>query len=258
MKTHNLALNQVTVYVTELERSFRFYQQFGLLPIVKSPHYARFIVPGNEATFSLHIAEKVDSSTVIYFETPNVDEKVEALRKEGFDFVLEPTEQEWHWREAYLEDPDGNRICIYHAGVERMNPEWRLQESKKNHLLTTESFHAWLNSYKTAWEQGKIEIIEALFSVNAQYYETPFEAPLKGIDNVLEYWKGAFDNQENITFGFDIIQTLHDKGFAKWNASFTRRNSGIKVSLNGIFEVCFDADLKCTHFYEWWHINEKS
>ena len=169
-RANELHLNQVTVSTTNLERSFDFYKKIGLLPIVKSSHYARFIVPGNEATFSLHIASEVDASTVVYFETENVDEKVNELKQKGFHFVTEPTDQDWQWREAYLNDPDGNKICIYNAGIVRMHPNWRLEDSKNNHhLLTMESFKMWLNQYKSALEQKNLRLIQTLFSDDSLY-----------------------------------------------------------------------------------------
>ena len=39
-----------------------------------------------------------------------------------------PTDQPWLWREAYLNDPDGNPLCLYHAGENRLNPPWRLTQ----------------------------------------------------------------------------------------------------------------------------------
>ena len=29
----------------------------------------------------------------------------------------------WLWREAYLRDPDGNKICLYYAGENGLRPE---------------------------------------------------------------------------------------------------------------------------------------
>jgi len=31
------------------------------------------------------------------------------------------------WREAVLRDPSGNRIKLYHAGENRLNPPWRVE-----------------------------------------------------------------------------------------------------------------------------------
>ena len=37
-------------------------------------------------------------------------------------------DQRWLWREAYLRDPAGNVICIFHGGENRRNPPWRVVE----------------------------------------------------------------------------------------------------------------------------------
>ncbi len=39
---------------------------------------------------------------------------------------VDPIDQRRLWREAYLSDPDGNTICLYHAGKNRLHPPWRI------------------------------------------------------------------------------------------------------------------------------------
>ena len=36
--------------------------------------------------------------------------------------VTDPEDQPWLWREAYLADPDGNPIMLFHAGENRVDP----------------------------------------------------------------------------------------------------------------------------------------
>lgn len=125
-----MQLNQVTVSVTTIKKSIAFYKQLGLQLIVESAHYARFIVKGNNATFSIHIADEVTpSQTVIYFECKDVDTTYKELLAKGIVFDTEPIDQTWLWREVYCKDPDGNTICLYHAGENRLNPPWRIKSS---------------------------------------------------------------------------------------------------------------------------------
>ena len=119
-------LNQVTVEVTDIPLSRVFYQRLGLTLIVSSEHYARFVCPGG-ATFSIHLAEVVHANrTGIYFECSDLDERVQALTGAGVVFDGPPVDQRWLWREAWLRDPDGNRLCFYFAGDNRLNPPWRV------------------------------------------------------------------------------------------------------------------------------------
>jgi catechol 2,3-dioxygenase-like lactoylglutathione lyase family enzyme len=121
-------LNQVTVPATDIDKSIEFYQLLGLELIVRSPHYARFRCPDGDATFSIHLTDKPPgaSNAVVYFETRTLDEKVGQLRRDGIAFLQEPRDEAWLWREARLTDPAGNVICLYWAGVNRLNPPWRI------------------------------------------------------------------------------------------------------------------------------------
>jgi catechol 2,3-dioxygenase-like lactoylglutathione lyase family enzyme len=118
-----MRLNQVTVGATDYVASVAFYTQLGLTQIVHSPpRYARFETPAGE-TVSVHLVEKVQSTTIVYFEVEDVDAFVAAL---PLPLTQEPQDQPWLWREARLVDPDGNEICIYSAGENRRFPPWRV------------------------------------------------------------------------------------------------------------------------------------
>lgn len=120
-------LNQVTLPCTDLPRSVRFYKTLGLVQIVDSAHYARFELPDGDATLSLHqIAQRTPAQTTIYFECEALDEKVSALDAAGIVFDSAPADQSWGWREARLRDPDGNLLCLFHAGTMRKHPPWRI------------------------------------------------------------------------------------------------------------------------------------
>ncbi|HWR80473.1 MAG TPA: VOC family protein [Pseudomonas sp.] len=121
-------LNQVTVGVTDVARSIGFYQRLGLQLIVESlPDYARFCCPDGQASFSLNRVDQVlPSQTLIYFECADLDQVVSDLQVQGVRFSQLPTDQPWLWREAYLEDPDGNPLCLFFAGANRLNPPWRI------------------------------------------------------------------------------------------------------------------------------------
>ncbi|MCT4625254.1 MAG: VOC family protein [Schleiferiaceae bacterium] len=122
-------LNQITIPTKDMRRSVEFYQKMGHLLIVDSiPRYARFECRDGDSTFSLHHVDQLNSgeSIVIYFECDNLDIEVKRLKNLGVSFDLNPTDQDWLWREARLEDPDGNKIILYHAGENRKNPPWRI------------------------------------------------------------------------------------------------------------------------------------
>ena len=127
-----MRLNQVTVSARELGESIAFYRTLGLKLIVRNDHYARFVCPDGGSTFSLHLdpTMRAVTETVVYFEDDDLDRTVSRLKAKGLRFESDPVDQSWLWREAYLRDPAGNRICLFYAGQNRLDPPWRLSEAE--------------------------------------------------------------------------------------------------------------------------------
>lgn len=121
-------LNQVTVPALDLDKAIQFYETLGLILIVKSQQYARFLCPDGDSTFSIHKTDLLPTGdgVYVYFECKNLDQHVENLKAKGITFELEPTDQTWLWREARLKDPDGNQLILFYGGENRINPPWRI------------------------------------------------------------------------------------------------------------------------------------
>ncbi|ATD09267.1 MULTISPECIES: VOC family protein [Pseudoalteromonas] len=121
-------LNQVTLPVDDMDAACQFYRTLGFTQIVDTPHYARFECPEGNATFSLSLEmPPINNGAVIYFEHEQLDEWVTELEARGIVFEQLPTEQRYLWREAILFDPAGNKIKLYWAGENRLDPPWRVE-----------------------------------------------------------------------------------------------------------------------------------
>ncbi|MEW6981313.1 VOC family protein [Colwelliaceae bacterium 6471] len=121
-------LNQVTLPVKNMALATEFYRKLGFTQIVDTDHYARFECPDNGATFSLSLDENdFKNGATIYFEHENLDQWVSELSDRGLKFEQLPTEQSYLWREAIIYDPSGNKIKLYYAGHNRLNPPWRVE-----------------------------------------------------------------------------------------------------------------------------------
>ena len=122
-------LNHITVPSLDLTKSIPFYEKLGLKLVVKAlPHYARFECPDGNSTFSIHQTLELPKGDgiYVYFECENLDEKVEEIKQNGIQFNLEPTDQNWLWREARLKDIDGNQLILFYGGENRLNTPWRI------------------------------------------------------------------------------------------------------------------------------------
>ena len=124
-------LNQITIPSKDTEKAVTFYQRLGLQLIVDAlPRYARLECPNGNSTFSIHQADDFPSGPgiILYFECDKVDNKVQELIGKGIEIEEMPEDKGWLWREAKIKDPDGHQIILYHAGVNRKNPPWRINQ----------------------------------------------------------------------------------------------------------------------------------
>ncbi|WP_394130103.1 VOC family protein [Shewanella maritima] len=131
-------LNQVTLPVTNMTEACLFYRKLGFTQIVDTAHYARFKSPMGESSFSLALNDQsinkqadephqIAPAITIYFEHPQLDEWVAQLVAKGIEFEQLPQDMRYLWREAVLFDPSGNKIKLYWAGQNRLNPPWQVE-----------------------------------------------------------------------------------------------------------------------------------
>jgi catechol 2,3-dioxygenase-like lactoylglutathione lyase family enzyme len=120
-------LNQITLPATDIAASTAFWRTLGFRQIVAAEHYCRFVAPDGEASLSIHLGGAAGDAAV-YLETETLDADVARLAAAGIPFESGPVDQTWLWREAWTRDPAGNRVCLYFAGENRLDPPWRLRD----------------------------------------------------------------------------------------------------------------------------------
>jgi ketosteroid isomerase-like protein len=119
--------------------------------------------------------------------------------------------------------------------------------------MDSKTLQDWLNGYRQAWELQDADRAAGLFSEDALYYETPFDEPLSGREEIHRYWSdGAVSAQRDITFEFEILGVTGSTAVARWTACFTRVPSGITVELDGVLAATLDDRGLCSVFREWW------
>ncbi|MGB7372699.1 bifunctional hydroxymethylpyrimidine kinase/phosphomethylpyrimidine kinase [Pontixanthobacter sp.] len=119
-------LNQITLAATNYQEAVLFYRAIGLTQIVDSPAngYARFESEGG-VTVSISTGHGGTGAASIYLECLDVDAYTAMLREHGIACPA-PADQSWGWRESWITDPGGNRVCFYQAGEIRRYPPWRI------------------------------------------------------------------------------------------------------------------------------------
>ncbi len=120
-----------------------------------------------------------------------------------------------------------------------------------------EAFGSWLDAYGRAWETGDPVAAAELFTEDAAYHETPFDEPMRGRADIVEYWSDVPRSQDDIRFSYEILAVSERGGVAHWNADFLKLPARTSVRLDGTLLGKLDADSRCTEFREWWHRREE-
>ncbi len=120
--------------------------------------------------------------------------------------------------------------------------------------LTSAAVEAWLRRYKEAWEERDPARAAALFTENAPYHEMPFDAPKAGRAGIREYWANVTADQRDVDFKSQLVAVTGPTAVARWSASLKSASSGLRIELDGVFILTFDASGLCSELREWWHV----
>lgn len=125
--------------------------------------------------------------------------------------------------------------------------------------MTPQTFTRWLDDYGKAWINGDTDAVQALFTDDAAYHETPFDPPMIGREAIRTYWhEGAELGQRDVHFSYDVLFVGDEAGIAHWHASFVRTADNTPVELDGVLRAEFDEAGRCRRFREWWHRRQRS
>jgi ketosteroid isomerase-like protein len=129
-------------------------------------------------------------------------------------------------------------------------------------MLDHKEFDAWLASYKSAWENRDDKQIAKIFSDDANYQSSPYSPPMKGVDQIRDYWNKLGPDQNDIQFEYKIWQVADDVGVAHWRCRYTQKSTFERVDLDGIFRCVFSTKSgkpgRCTELLAWWHSRNTS
>lgn len=111
-----IRLSHLFLYVSDLERSRRFYTEvLGLKVLLEENGYVRVGVPDG-----VHIGMEVGKpwqigahGIEINLQVEDVDEWTQRLKQSGVRFEQEPSDMPWGARHAFFQDPDGYRLSIF-------------------------------------------------------------------------------------------------------------------------------------------------
>jgi len=118
-------------------------------------------------------------------------------------------------------------------------------------------FENWIQAMGTAWEARDADAFVQLFTDKARYYWTPFREVLEGRRQIAGAVQQAFEDQCEIMFRYNVIDWSDRAGTAHWTCTFNRE-SGDKITIDGVLRAILNEDGLCEEFREWWHSDESA
>jgi hypothetical protein len=129
-----------------------------------------------------------------------------------------------------------------------------------------------MEGYKAAWESRDPLAFAALFYVDGQYHNTPFQMQ-RGRAELVEYWKRV-QLQEDVHVSFEVLASGPGFGVAHWHVTYQvaseelftiwarstgtsqpARQSGDalpRMVLDGVLQAKF-GEGRCVEARIWWH-----
>jgi ketosteroid isomerase-like protein len=109
-----------------------------------------------------------------------------------------------------------------------------------------------IDNFGRGWSKLRVDLIASVFSPDAVFIETPFAAPIKGIDGIRQYWADVPYHQSEVTFTSGEIFVVGPWFSTEFKCVFRRRRTGDWVDARGAI-FCETADGLITEMRMYWH-----
>jgi ketosteroid isomerase-like protein len=115
----------------------------------------------------------------------------------------------------------------------------------------------WLDAFGGAWEERDPQAAADLFTEDAVYQWGPFGRRLRGRVMIREAWAETLEQQENISFGYEVMDATGGGGIARCWCTFEKPAEHLRRRREGVLRLAFDEEGLCTSLEEWWSDSEE-
>jgi hypothetical protein len=114
--------------------------------------------------------------------------------------------------------------------------------------MTRGEVQAWLDAYVKAWRSNDEVAIRVLFARDATYAFHPYEQPVRGPDAIVAAWLEEPDDPGSWEASYSPSLIDGERAIATGETRYLTSNQ----VFSNLFELEFDADMRCTRFVEWY------
>jgi hypothetical protein len=109
-----------------------------------------------------------------------------------------------------------------------------------------------IDTFGRGWGKLRVDIIASVYAPEAVFIETPFTAPITGIDAIRKYWADVPYHQSEVTFTSGEIFTAGPWFSTEFKCVFRRRRTGDWVDARGAI-FCEASGGLITEMRMYWH-----
>lgn len=114
---------------------------------------------------------------------------------------------------------------------------------------TVGAVRAWMDSYRTAWEELDRDALSHIFSLQSQISLSPFDR-LVSYEQLPSLWDNLAQRQCENFLDFDILKIVEREAFVHWRCLTTHPVTRVRRLGLGVFALQFDGPT-CTKQMEW-------
>jgi ketosteroid isomerase-like protein len=109
--------------------------------------------------------------------------------------------------------------------------------------------HRWVAGYELAWRTSGTDGLSALFTADARYVHSPYEAPVVGIRAISKMWEDEREGPDEVfTLSTEIVAVEGDTAVVR---AEVRYGEPVRQEYRDLWIIRFDAGGLCAWFEEW-------
>jgi len=109
-----------------------------------------------------------------------------------------------------------------------------------------------VDAFGKGWAKGDVPLLMSVFADDAVFVETPFSAPRRGREAILQYWRDVPVHQAEVTFSSGEIFVAGPWFSAEYKVTFRRRRTGEWVEARGAM-FCETSGDRISELRMYWH-----
>jgi hypothetical protein len=109
-----------------------------------------------------------------------------------------------------------------------------------------------IDTFGRGWSKLRVDLIASVYTPDAVFLETPFSAPITGIDGIRKYWADVPYHQSEVTFSSGEIFVAGPWFSSEFKAVFRRRRTGEWVDARGAI-FCETSGALISEMRMYWH-----